>query len=113
MKSGYTNIWEPESRVEHYKQKGVIEENFSKAKIAKTAQRNQLLFIWKNITDPGYLLSHKFNLLKNCLLHPKYTMVVLSALILLPQVLQKRLGATKGFKVSDKDIFNKYQRDSL
>src|SRR5206468_7818529 len=41
-KRGFINIFEPKSKVEHYKEKGVISLNFSQTLIAKTAQRNQL-----------------------------------------------------------------------
>lgn len=110
VKSGFINIWVKDSKAEHYKQKGVIEENFSKSKIAGIAQRNQLLFIWKNITDTNYLKSHILNLFINCITHPKYIAVFFAALTKLPQVIEKRREAKKYFQLPDREIFEKYHQ---
>jgi GT2 family glycosyltransferase len=108
-KRGFINIFEPESEVEHYKEPGVIAQNYSQAKINKTAQRNQLLLIWKNIHDPKMMREHQAALFKMLLIHPKYWEVFLKALILLPQILEKRKIEKKHAKVSDKEIFNKFR----
>lgn len=107
-KRGYLNIYEPRSLVEHYKQKGVIEENFSKSKIAKTAQRNELFFIWKNITDRKLILSHIVALMGKLLVAPGYWTVFLSAIVKLPQVLAKREKEAKEAKLTDQEILALY-----
>ena len=107
-KSGYVNVFEPKAKVEHYKQKGVIEENFSKEYISRVAQSNQLILIWKDITDRGYLLEHLAFLVSNLVLHPKYWLVFLPALVKLPQVLLKRGKTCKLFKLTDREIFEKF-----
>ncbi len=107
-KSGYENLWDPGAVVEHYKQKGVIEENFSKSFVSKIAQRNQLIFIWKNITDSDLIWSHIWALLKMLILHPKYWTVFVAAILRLPGILTKRAVIKKEFKMLDKDLLSKF-----
>jgi hypothetical protein len=52
---------------------------------------------------------HQAALFKMLLIHPKYWEVFLKALILLPQILEKRKIEKKHAKVSDKEIFNKFR----
>ncbi len=107
-KRGYINLWEPKAVVEHYKQKGVIAENFSKDFVSRIAQRNQLFFIWKNITDQELIKSHKKALLAMCLKHPKYSLVVLAALKRLSQIKQAREIEEKDQILDDLEILRKY-----
>jgi O-antigen biosynthesis protein len=105
-KRGYVNIWEPKSRVEHYKEKGVIEEHFSKAKVSKTAQRNHLFFIWKNITDEDLIREHIWTLGRMILSKPGYWPIFAAAFRSLPEVLKKRRIEKKEAVTSDKEIFD-------
>ncbi len=107
-KRGYINLWEPRASVEHYREDGVISENFSKKTISQIAQRNQLRFIWKNITDKKLIAEHKKALVKMLLTQPKYWPVFLSALIKLPQVLTKRKIEKLERKLTDEEIFSKF-----
>lgn len=104
-KRGYVNIWEPKSRVEHYKEKGVIEESFSKNKINNTAERNNLIFIWKNITDQRMISEHKRALARRLVRHPKYWPIFLDALKRFPEVMIKRKIEKNKAKLSDEEIF--------
>lgn len=103
-KRGYINIWEPKSKVEHYKEKGVIATHFSSARVARVAQRNQLLFMWKNITDSGMMFSHIFALIKMLIVHPKYWGVFLAALWRLPKLWPKRKQEQKHAHLTDKQV---------
>jgi GT2 family glycosyltransferase len=107
-KRGYINIFEPKSKVEHYKEKGVIEENFSKKKVSDTAERNTLIFIWKNISDTNMLVSHLWYLVLRLIRHPKYWLIFMGALIRLPKILGNRAIELKNQKVTDQDIFSKF-----
>ena len=109
-KRGYINLWEPSAKVLHYHQKGVIEENFSKSQINKIAQRNQLFLIWKNITDSKFMIEHIFTLIKMVVVHPFYSLIVFSALVKLPQLLQKRSSENIKAKLSDREILAKYSK---
>lgn len=107
-KRGFINIWEKEAKVEHYKQTGVIAENFSQSTINKTAQRNQLIFIWKNIIDPPLIRMHIFSLIKMLLIHPKYWLVFIAALLKINKILKKREIEKKQAKFRDKEILGKF-----
>lgn len=112
-KRGFINILEPKAKVEHYKQTGVIAENFSQSKIARTAQRNQLLFIWKNITDSSLIRKHVLSLMKMLLTKPGYWSVFFRAFLKLPQILKKRAVEIKEAKLEDKEIFAKYTQQPV
>ncbi len=103
-KRGFINLWEPEAQAEHYKEKGVIALNFSKEYISRIAQRNQLIFIWKNISDPEYISAHLIALCKQILFHPKYFLVFLSALVKFGAIKVRREKEIKESMVSDKQI---------
>jgi GT2 family glycosyltransferase len=107
-KRGYINLWEPRSIVEHYKEKGVIETHFKKSRVATIAQRNQLYFIWKNISSKQMTSEHKKALLKQMKDHPKYSRIVFSALVHLPEVLKKRKIERQHQKLTDEQILSKY-----
>lgn len=108
VKRGYINIFEPRARVEHYREEGVISLNYSKAEVARTAQRNQLIFIWKNIHDGRLMGEHLKALTKRLVFHPKYWRVFLPALTRLPQVLKKREMEKKLARLSDREILGRY-----
>ncbi len=103
-KRGYINLWEPKALVNHYTEEGVIEGNFSKNKVSFIAQRNQLFFIWKNITSPKLIQEHKKALAKMLLLHPKYAKVFFAAFLKLNKILPKREIEKRKAKLSDEEI---------
>lgn len=112
-KRGYLNLWEPKSVVEHYREPGVISTHFSKQFVDKIAQRNQLFFIWKNITSDKLISEHVKALAKRLLQHPKYWQVFLSALIKRPQILAKREVEKKQSKLSDEEVFRIFAPTSV
>ncbi|MFA6453502.1 MAG: glycosyltransferase [Microgenomates group bacterium] len=105
-KRGYINIWEPKSKVEHYKEKGVIESNFSRNKINDTAERNMLIFIWKNITSEKLINEHKKALIRRLFSHPKYWSIFLAAFPKYPEIMKKREIERKYARLTDEEIFN-------
>ncbi|MCL5783778.1 MAG: glycosyltransferase family 2 protein [Patescibacteria group bacterium] len=110
-KRGYTNLWEPKSLVEHYKEPGVIETNYSKTMVSQTAQRNLLIFTWKNITSDKLIVDHKKALMKMVLQHPKYGLIVYEALKRLPQILAKRKVEKRQSKLTDEEIFSIFSQN--
>lgn len=104
-KRGYRVIWDPQAVVKH-KHKGTIGVNFSKKYIDFISQRNQLLFIWKNITNFKMFVEHKLYLWKRLLTNLGYWKPFLAALVLMPKVLQRRIKECREGKVSDKEIFS-------
>lgn len=107
-KRGFVNLWDPNSKVNHPLKKGVIAENFKLKFVENIAQRNQLLFIWKNLTDLTLIVQHKIALLKNCLFHPKYLLTVFQALSFFSKISQSRKIETALAKLTDKQILEKY-----
>lgn len=109
VKRGYLNIFEPNARVEHEKNTGVISENFSKNRILKIAQRNQLFFIWKNITSEKLIQEHKLALVMKLLGNPKYWLVFIPALMRLGQINEKRKLEKKEEILRDEEILGKFR----
>ncbi len=107
-KRGYINLWEPRAHVEHYKQKGVIAQNFSSSYIAKIAQRNQLMFIWKNMTSKKLTKMHIEGLIKMVLAHPKYGLVFWEAFKNYDQIQKLRNVEKKQQILEDEEILGKF-----
>lgn len=112
-KRGYKNIWEPRTLVEHYKEKGVIETHFSKSKVTKTAERNMLIFTWKNITSKKLTGEHQVALAKMLITHPKYWSVVLAAASKLPEILRKRAIEERLAELSDEEVFALFAKEEV
>ena len=72
-------------------------------------QRNQLLFIWKNLTSNQLMRKHILGLFKRLLKHPGYLKVIFLALVKMPMVLKSRRKVKKFFKVSDEAIFANFR----
>ncbi len=106
MKRGFVNIFEPKSLVEHYREKGVIAANFSKGFVDRIAQRNQLIFIWKNITSPELFSRHKKAVVKMLIKNPKYWLIFLSALVRINQIIKRRHVEQRQAKLTDEEILD-------
>jgi GT2 family glycosyltransferase len=111
LKRGYKNIWEPKARVEHYREPGVIAQNFKEETVTKIAQRNQLIFIWKNITSKKLIKEHKIALARMLARHPGYWPIFLSAIKKYPEIMKKREIEKKEEKLSDEEIFSLFMKD--
>lgn len=82
-KTGCKIIWEPQAKVEHQH-----ESSFSKLDqgfVSLIKQRNELIFNWKNITDPTLRREHFVYLLRHTLTHPGYLKVITAALKIFPK----------------------------
>lgn len=106
-KRGWRIIWDPDSVVIHDHEKSVIATNFTKKFIMDTAQRNQFLFIWKNITNHKMLIDH---LLRLPIYIIKYPLPILKALLKLPKVLTLRAKEERTRKLSDSEIIKHWKR---
>jgi GT2 family glycosyltransferase len=58
-KAGYEVVFDPDVQVEHHHE-STIGSLFEKNFVQTTAYRNQFLFVWRNIRDIRFLLSHLF-----------------------------------------------------
>ncbi|MCJ7740413.1 glycosyltransferase family 2 protein [Candidatus Microgenomates bacterium] len=109
LKAGYKLVFEPESVVYHQQEQGAIRSSYTQSEIKTIAYRNQIIFVWLNITDLSFLISHLFYL--------PYTLVktihkgddaffkgLIQAIVKLPQIIRKRLTRNRFKKISDQMI---------
>lgn len=106
VKRGLSVLWEPESQVIH-KHESTIGK-LSSRYVARVRERNQLLFIWKNITSANLTRKHITGLFKRLITHPGYIKVVIMALARLGIARKARQKEIKESKISDEAIFSKF-----
>lgn len=102
-KRGYKLLWEPKAKVDH-KHESTIGKYFSKEYINFIQERNQLIFIWKNITSGKMIREHIRGLLRRCINSPGYGKVILAALSHLIYVLKARGVEKREARISDEEI---------
>jgi len=105
-KRGYKIIWDPRVVVYH-KHEGTIG-RFSKKYVSLIAERNRLLFIWKNITSPKMILEHKFWLIKKLLTNFGYWQPFLMALLKFPFILKRWFKEVREVKIRDEKVFKQF-----
>jgi GT2 family glycosyltransferase len=76
-KSGYRLLWEPECIVEHHHETTISK--FPKKFLNYVKERNRLLTVWRNITDPKMLSDNKFALIGRVLTGPNYIKIIRAA----------------------------------
>ncbi|MFH0773092.1 MAG: glycosyltransferase family 2 protein [bacterium] len=111
-KVGYTIYFDSQVLVEHYHE-STIATHFKKSYINTIAYRNQLITIWKNISDLQYMREHIVCLAKNCILslfkgNCEFIKGFWMALLLLPQIMKKRDQQKKLWKKDDKELFEQF-----
>ena len=95
-KAGYHIIWEPEAKIIHQHESTF--NLLSRDYLNLIKQRNELIFNWKNISDPAMRREHQLYLLRHSLAHPGHLKVVFAALKAYPQVKK-----TKG-SIPDREV---------
>ena len=98
-KANFQIIWDPQSTVDHQHESTFRKLDPNYLNLIK--QRNELLFIWQNITDQNFLKSHYHFLLTHTLKHPGYLKVILAALKFLPKLKHNQL-----LKLTDEEILS-------
>lgn len=106
-KRGFSLLWEPNSLVEHRHESTVG--RLPQTYVQRIRERNQLLFLWKNLTSHNLFRKHLWGLLKRVVKHPGYLRIVFMALILLKPVLKARAKEIREAKISDETIFARFQ----
>ncbi len=107
-KRGYKNIWEPKAKVVH-EHEATIGKYHSRAEINFVQERNQLIFIWKNITSQRMTSQHIKGLLARVVKSPGYIRIVLAALSKWGYISKARNIEKKEEVVTDEEIFNKFK----
>jgi len=108
LKHDWQILFEPKSIVNHHHETTNIRV-FGPQKIKIISFKNQFLFVWKNISDPDFLLSHLFWLpyhliLTNFRSRGLLLMGFLMALKQLPEASKSRRKVRKLFVKKDRDL---------
>lgn len=111
-KAGYTIRFDTSVVVEHHHE-STIATYFQKSRINTIAYRNQIITIWKNISDPLYFAEHIFYLIKTLLTqtikgHHEFAKGLGMAISVLPDILRKRQELWGTWKKTDREIFEKF-----
>lgn len=106
-KRGYRILW-CDDAVVHHKHEGTIGKHFSKEYVNYISERNRLLFIWKNITEPVFIEEHKKALILKLLTKPGCWKPFLSALTKISVVLKTRKEEKYESKITDNEIFKQF-----
>lgn len=106
LKRGHKLLWDPDAKVLHKHEStiGLLPKKY----VVKIGERNQLIFIWKNITSPILTRKHIVGLLKRTLRHPGYIRIVLMALCKIRLIIKARKKEKRACKVSDEAIFARF-----
>ncbi len=113
LKACYKLVIEPKSIVMHDQNSGAIRSTYSPAYINTIACRNQIIFVWLNITDLPLILNHLFYLPIHILralirFNGAFLTGFILALLKLPYILISRNRNKKTARISDKEIMLKY-----
>lgn len=110
-KAGYSILFNPDILVEH-KHETTIGTHFAKNLIRKIAYRNQLFFIWKNISDSKLFLEHvlrlPFNMMSFLLKDRQSVAGFFEALKRLDKVFSARKNQKIKYQLTDREIFEKF-----
>ncbi len=108
QKRGYVLIWEPKALVTHKHETtiGRLPQKY----VDRIRERNQLIFIWKNLTSSRLFRKHLVGLTKRSILHPGYIRIVLMSLSKVGLILKARRAEAKEGKISDETIFQRFVR---
>jgi len=111
QKAGYRICFEKKSVVEHFHEEGKIKTSFFPSQVKRIVYRNQYMFHWKNISDPGLVLAHAVwtpvRLLQG-MMRGDTAMVAgyLLAVRMLPAVITSRIRAYRHWKRTDRELFS-------
>lgn len=102
-KSGYTLLWEPKSVIEH-KHEATMSK-FPKQLLNYVKERNRLLTVWRNISDPKLLASNKLGMIFRVLSGPNYIKIILAA----KRQIKKYPQSVVFPKLTDRQIFDLFK----
>ena len=104
-KSGYTLLWEPKCIIEHRHESTMSK--FPKHILNYIKERNRLLSVWRNITDPQLLFLNKLALIGRVLSGPNYIKIIRAA----KKQIKKSNPPIFFNKLTDRQIFDKFKND--
>ncbi len=105
LKMGWEILWEPAAKVKHEHESTIRKIN--QRYVRWVRERNQLLFIWKNITNPKFKSGHRTGLLKRLLTKPGYWVPFLWALWKTNKIASSKTPRNDvGYERSDMEVIN-------
>lgn len=109
IKAGYRLKFEPKAIVVHHHEQ-TNKSVFGKRLIEVMSLKNQLLFVWKNISQPKLLGEHLFWLpyhliLTSCRTKGGFLLAFVWALWQLPQAVASRIRSSEHWRLKDEEIF--------
>ena len=114
-KSGYTCLFEPESKVDHFHEKGAIKSLFPPTYVKTVSYKNQFLFIWKNISNPLLLSQHllwlPYHFAKALLtIDSPFFTGFFWAFLRIPKLILNSPLSTLNSQLSDKEVLAKFEK---
>jgi GT2 family glycosyltransferase len=116
-KRGYRVLYEPRSwLIHHHRESGTIVRKFAWSVRKVQYRKNRLLFMWKNLAHPGYILLHLvFVAVQLCFSwlagHAVFYRGFREALALWPEVMRKRREEKPHWVRSDAQVFREFARE--
>lgn len=106
LKRGMMLYWHPDAMVSPNLSATVAK--LPQKNVARIQERNQLLFIWKNLTSSNLFRKHLAGLFARIVKHPGYLAIVFLALSKIRPLIKARKKEIKECKVSDETIFSRF-----
>ncbi len=109
VKSGYRILFEPHARTIHEQSIGSIRSSYSADRIKTISYRNQLFFVWLNISDTRYLFAHVFRIpvhMLKAIASGDWAFMkgLAGALLQIPRILKERSRMKKYWSLSDREV---------
>ena len=106
MKRGYQLLWDPNAKVKHLHETTISK--LPQKYVSRIQERNQLLFIWKNLGSQALTKKHIEGLFKRIIKHPGYLRIIILALSKIFLVIRARKKEKKESRISDEAIFARF-----
>ncbi len=106
QKRGYKILWDGDANVIHEHESTV--KKLDQKYVSRIRERNQLLFIWKNLTSNNLMRKHIISLPKKVLSHPGYIRIIFMAFQRYGKMMELRKKEIKETTVSDEAVFGKF-----
>ncbi|MBI3342274.1 glycosyltransferase family 2 protein [Candidatus Curtissbacteria bacterium] len=115
QKRGFQCVFESKSKVDHYHEEGAIKKTRGEDYIQTISYKNQFIFVWKNITDPEYVLKHLLYLpihLSSSLIKGDWAFVkgFFKAALQIPELIINYDQDSEQNNKSDRQILNEFQK---
>lgn len=114
-RAGFKCIFEPESKVDHFHEKGAIKKKYSEFYVKTVSYKNQFLFVWKNIDDYFLIAQHilwqPYHFIKAVInVDLAFFAGFFWALLKLPSLIFNYEPSTINYKLPDKEVLKKFAK---